>query len=83
MNRAPFRARFKALEAPPAIPALRSLRQEDQEPKTSLGYIERPWWRYFIFVYENRTMKLIEMVLRRGEKKRKNDGRGESNSDIL
>jgi hypothetical protein len=23
------------------------------------------WWMYFVFVYENRTMKPVEIVLRR------------------
>jgi hypothetical protein len=35
------------------------------------------WWMYFIFRYENRIMKPIEIVLRRGV--RENDGVGESN----
>jgi hypothetical protein len=35
---------------------------------------------YFVFIYENRRMKTVEIVLRReGEKKRKNDGGGKSN----
>jgi hypothetical protein len=25
------------------------------------------WWVYFVYVYENRTMKPVEIVLRRGE----------------
>jgi hypothetical protein len=25
------------------------------------------WWVYFVFVYESRTMKPVEIVLRRGE----------------
>jgi hypothetical protein len=24
------------------------------------------WWMYFVFVYENRATKLIEIILRRG-----------------
>jgi hypothetical protein len=24
------------------------------------------WWMYFVFVYENRTMKLVKIVLRSG-----------------
>jgi hypothetical protein len=32
---------------------------------------------YFEYVYENTTMKSVEIVLRRGL--RENDGRGESN----
>jgi hypothetical protein len=35
---------------------------------------------YFIYVYENRIMKLAEIVLRRrGVRMRENDGIGESN----
>jgi hypothetical protein len=25
------------------------------------------WWMYFVFVYENRTQKLVEIILRRWE----------------
>jgi hypothetical protein len=32
---------------------------------------------YFVYVYENRTMKPVEFVLRLG--RRENDGEGESN----
>jgi hypothetical protein len=39
---------------------------------------------YFAFMYENRTMKPVEIVLRRGGgTKRENDGGGESNKGIL
>jgi hypothetical protein len=35
---------------------------------------------YFVFVFGNRTMKPVEVVLRRGGRKmRGKDGRGESN----
>jgi hypothetical protein len=40
------------------------------------------WWRwkYFVFTYENRTIKPIEIVLRRGaERIKEKDGGGESN----
>jgi hypothetical protein len=37
------------------------------------------WLIYFIYWYENRTMKPLEIVLRRGEGMRKNDGGGEPN----
>jgi hypothetical protein len=34
----------------------------------------------FVFVYENRTMKFVELVLRKvGGEKRESDGGGESN----
>jgi hypothetical protein len=39
----------------------------------------RIWWMYFVYMYEHRTMKLVEIVLRRGEEMRENDGRDESN----
>jgi hypothetical protein len=39
---------------------------------------------YFIFLYENKTMKPNEIVLRRGGGRiRKNDRGGESNQDAL
>jgi hypothetical protein len=38
---------------------------------------------HFVYKYDNRTMKTIEIVLRWGEKMRENDGGGESNSDTL
>jgi hypothetical protein len=35
---------------------------------------------YFVYVYENRIMKTVEIVLRKGRGgMRQNDGRGESN----
>jgi hypothetical protein len=37
------------------------------------------WWMYFIFIDENRRMKSVEIVLRRGE--RENDEGGKSNTD--
>jgi hypothetical protein len=27
------------------------------------------WWMYFVFVYENRTMKPVEIVLRRDDQR--------------
>jgi hypothetical protein len=37
------------------------------------------WSMYFVFVYENRTVKPIEIVLKKGEGEvRENDGGGES-----
>jgi hypothetical protein len=37
-----------------------------------------------IYLYENRTIKLVEIVLKRGkEGMRENDGGGESNQDTL
>jgi hypothetical protein len=39
---------------------------------------------YFVFLYENRRMKPVEIVLRRREgKKRENDEGGKSNYNIL
>jgi hypothetical protein len=38
---------------------------------------------YFVFIYENERMKSIEIVLRKGEGKRENDGGSESNQDTL
>jgi hypothetical protein len=38
---------------------------------------------YFVFVYENKTMKFAEIVLRWGRRMRENDERGDSNLDIL
>jgi hypothetical protein len=39
---------------------------------------------YFVPIYENRRMKPVEIVLRRGEgKKRKNDGGGKSHQDVV
>jgi hypothetical protein len=32
------------------------------------------WWMYFIYLYENRTMKPDEIVLGQGGGVRKNDG---------
>jgi hypothetical protein len=29
------------------------------------GEGEKIWWNYFVFMYENRTMKHVEIVLRR------------------
>jgi hypothetical protein len=38
------------------------------------------WLMYFVYVYEKRTMKLAEFVLRREEEgMRENDGGGEPN----
>jgi hypothetical protein len=34
---------------------------------------------HFVFVYENRTMKPVEIVQRRGQGMRENGGGGESN----
>jgi hypothetical protein len=34
---------------------------------------------YFVFRYGNRTMKLVEIVLRRWRGMRESDGRGDSN----
>jgi hypothetical protein len=34
---------------------------------------------YFVFMYENRRMKLVEIILRRGRGMRENDGGGKSN----
>jgi hypothetical protein len=31
------------------------------------GKGEQMWWKYFVFIYENRTMKPAEIVLRSGE----------------
>jgi hypothetical protein len=36
------------------------------------------WWMYFVFIYENRRMKPVETVLRKGEGKRENDRGGKS-----
>jgi hypothetical protein len=33
----------------------------------------RIWWIYEVFIYENRTMKPVEIVLRRGKEKRNNN----------
>jgi hypothetical protein len=38
---------------------------------------------YFVFMYENRRMKPIEIVLRREGGGKKNDGVGKSNYDTL
>jgi hypothetical protein len=39
---------------------------------------------YFVSIYENKRMKPVEIVLRTGgEEKRKNDGGGKSNLDLL
>jgi hypothetical protein len=39
---------------------------------------------HFVFKYENRKMKPVEIVLRRGRwRVRENDGGGESNEDLL
>jgi hypothetical protein len=43
------------------------------------GGEEQIRWMYFVNVYENRTMKPVETVLRRGGGLRENDGEGESN----
>jgi hypothetical protein len=40
------------------------------------------WWKYFIFMYENRTMKPVDIDLRR-EGGWEELWRGESNKDIL
>jgi hypothetical protein len=38
------------------------------------------WRKYFVFMYENRTVKLVKIVLRRGEEGiKKKDGGGEFN----
>jgi hypothetical protein len=33
------------------------------------------WWMYFVFMYENRIMNPVVIVLRRGGGIRENDGR--------
>jgi hypothetical protein len=38
---------------------------------------------YFIHLYENRTVKLVKIVLSGGEGMKKNDGGGESNQGIF
>jgi hypothetical protein len=38
---------------------------------------------YFIDLYEKRTMKLVEIILRKGEGVRNNDGADESNKGTL
>jgi hypothetical protein len=30
------------------------------------GEEERIWWKYFVFMYENRTITSVEIVLRSG-----------------
>jgi hypothetical protein len=39
------------------------------------------WLMFFIYLYENRTMKLVEIILSRGV--RENDGGNESNQGTL
>jgi hypothetical protein len=34
---------------------------------------------YFVSIYENITLRPVEIVLRRGRRKRENDGEGKSN----
>jgi hypothetical protein len=34
------------------------------------------WWMYFVYVYENRIMKLVEVVLRRGRRGRRENDEG-------
>jgi hypothetical protein len=34
---------------------------------------------YFVFIYEKRRMKPLEIILKRGREKRKNDGMDKSN----
>jgi hypothetical protein len=34
----------------------------------------KTWWMYFVHGYENRTIKPVEIVLRRGAEMKKNDG---------
>jgi hypothetical protein len=41
------------------------------------------WSKYFVYVYEGRTIKPVEILLRRGEVMRENDVRGESNQGGL
>jgi hypothetical protein len=41
------------------------------------------WLMFFVFVYENRIMKLVEIVLRGEDGMRKNNGQGKSNYDML
>jgi hypothetical protein len=36
-------------------------------------------WMYLILIYENKRMILVEIVLRRGGRKRENNGEGISN----
>jgi hypothetical protein len=38
---------------------------------------------YFLYVYKNRTMKPVKIVLRRGRVDERDDEGGESNKDIL
>jgi hypothetical protein len=39
------------------------------------GAIGQIWWMYFVFMYENRTMKLVEIVLT-WRRMRENSGGG-------
>jgi hypothetical protein len=42
------------------------------------------WWKYFVFMYENRTMKPVGSVLRlRGRGIKEKDRGGKSNLGIL
>jgi hypothetical protein len=42
------------------------------------------WWMHFVFMYENRMMMPVEIVLRRGGGgMRENDGEGESDLETL
>jgi hypothetical protein len=38
---------------------------------------------YFLYIYEYGTLKPAEVILRRGRKKRKNNGENEPSQDIL
>jgi hypothetical protein len=41
------------------------------------------WWKWFVSIYVNRTMKPLEIVLRRVKGMRENDGGSESHYDTL
>jgi hypothetical protein len=48
------------------------------------GEGEQMWWKYFVFMYENRTMKPVGSVLRlRGRGIKEKDRGGKSNLGIL
>jgi hypothetical protein len=36
------------------------------------------WWKYYVFMYKNGTMRPVETVLRRGKRLKEEDGGGES-----
>jgi hypothetical protein len=38
------------------------------------------WWKYYVFIYENGIIRLVETVLRRGRGRiKEKEGAGESN----